>query len=203
METVIDVSSSCRSFLRSREVEAVNNTLAMRREFGYEIPQAPATLDGVAVFTRFLDGLAFRYYWATEGLRDEDYEFRPGPSSMSTKELLQHVMNLTLMIDQCSANAAVRESFESEDPAALRRKTLEILQRARGRIAGLDDRALAGHRVVRRDGSIWPVWNVMNGPLADALTHVGQINAWRRLNGNPVAPAAVFTGRPPESRSKD
>ena len=66
---------------------------------------------------------------------------------------------------------------------------------------GLDHRAFAGHRVVvKRDGSIWPVWNIMNGPLADALTHVGQINAWRRLNGNPVAPAAVFTGTPPEPR---
>jgi hypothetical protein len=158
----------------------------MRGEFGYEIPPAPATLDGVAVFTRFLDGLAFRYYWATEGLRADDYEFRPGPSSMSTKELLQHVLSLALMIEQCAENRATRESFESEDPATLRLKTLEILQRVRERLAGLDDHVFAEHRVVRRDGSIWPVWNIMNGPLADALTHVGQINAWRRLNGNPV-----------------
>jgi len=172
----------------------------MRAEFGYEIPPAPATLDGVAVFTRFLDGLAFRYYWATEGLRAEDYEFRPGPSSMSTKELLQHVLNLALMIDQCSANAAARETFESDDPAALRRKTLDVLAGVRERLAGLDDHAFADLRVVKRDGSIWPVWNIMNGPLADALTHVGQLNAWRRLNGNPVAPAGVFTGTPPGPR---
>ena len=172
----------------------------MRGEFGYEIPPAPAILDGVAVFTRFLDGFAFRYYWATEGLRAEDYEFRPGPSSMSTKELLQHVLSLTLMIEQCAENRATRESFESEDPATLRLKTLEILQGVRKRLAGLEDHVFAEHRVVRRDGSIWPVWNIMNGPLADALTHVGQINAWRRLNGNPVAPAAVFTGTPPEPR---
>ncbi len=169
-------------------------------EDGYEIPPSPSTLDGVAVFTRFLDGLAFRYYWATERLRAEDCEFRPGPSSMSTKELLQHVLNLALMIDQCLANAAARETFESDDPATLRLKTLEILKRSQERLAGLDDRTFAAHRVVRRDGSIWPVWNVMNGPLADALTHVGQINAWRRLNGDPVAPAAVFTGTPPEPR---
>ncbi len=61
----------------------------MRGEFGHEIPPAPETLDGVAVFTRFLDGLAFRYYWTTEGLRAEDYEFRPGPSSMSTFERMR------------------------------------------------------------------------------------------------------------------
>jgi hypothetical protein len=158
------------------------------------------SFDGVAVFTRFLDGLAFRYYWATEGMRAEDYGFRPGASSMSAKELVQHVLNLALMIQQCCENAAVRESFESDDPQALRRKTLEVLANVRERLAALDDHAFAGHCVVRRDGSSWPVWNVINGPLADALTHVGQINAWRRLSGNPAAPAAVFTGAPPEAR---
>lgn len=172
---------------------------AMEREFGYEIPPAPATLDGVTVFTRFLDGLAFRYYWATDGLRTEDFEFRPAPSSMSTTELLQHVLSLTLMIEQCVNNARARESFESDDPGTLRRRTLEVLANVRERLTGLDDGVFAGHRVVKRDGSIWPVWNIMNGPLADALTHVGQLNAWRRLNGNPVAPAAVFAGTPPES----
>jgi hypothetical protein len=172
--------------------------LAMTREFGYEIPPPPETLDGIAVFTRFLDGLAFRYYWATEGLRPDDYAFRPAPSCMSTRELLQHVLNLALMVEQCAGNAAARASFESDDPETLRRKTLRILSGARERLSGLDDEAFSAHRVVRRDGSTWPVWNIMNGPLADALTHVGQINAWRRLNGNPVSPAGVFTGTPPE-----
>jgi hypothetical protein len=172
----------------------------MSGEFGYRIPPPPASFDGVAVFTRFLDGLAFRYYWATEGLRPEDHEFRPGPSSMSAMELLQHVLNLALMIRQCSENAAAREIFESDDPEALRAKTLEVLAGVRARLSALDDRTFAGHRIVRRDGSSWPVWNVMNGPLADALTHVGQINAWRRLSGNPASTAAVFTGTPPQAR---
>lgn len=104
------------------------------------------------------------------------------------------------MIQQCSENAAVRDSFGSDDPETLRAKTLEALARVRERLAALDDATFAGHHVVRRDGSSWPVWNVMNGPLADALTHVGQINAWRRLSGNPAAPAAVFTGTPPRTR---
>lgn len=69
----------------------------------------------------------------------------------------------------------------------------------RQKLDRLDDEKLAEHRVLRRrDGSSWPVWNVMNGPLADALTHVGQLNAWRRLSGNPVKPANVFLGVPPE-----
>jgi hypothetical protein len=51
-----------------------------------------------------------------------------------------------------------------------------------------------------RDGSVrdHPIWYLINGPLADALTHVGQINAWRRLAGNPCPKVSVFLGLPPE-----
>jgi len=43
-----------------------------------------------------------------------------------------------------------------------------------------------------------PFWNLINGPLSDALTHTGRINSFRRLAGNPVAGANVFTGEPPK-----
>ena len=35
------------------------------------------------------------------------------------------------------------------------------------------------------------MWNLLNGPLADFLTHVGQITAWRRIAGCP-APAPQY-----------
>ncbi|UCG69459.1 MAG: hypothetical protein JSV09_00075 [Thermoplasmata archaeon] len=44
----------------------------------------------------------------------------------------------------------------------------------------------------------FPIWNIINGPLCDALTHVGQLASWRRLNGNPILGANVFLGRPPQ-----
>ncbi len=52
--------------------------------------------------------------------------------------------------------------------------------------------------VGRQGGEAFPVWNALNGPLADALTHVGQIAAWRRLAQRPVPRADVFRGRPPK-----
>jgi hypothetical protein len=45
----------------------------------YEIPDYPESYTAGAVAARMLDGLGFRYYWATEGLRDEDLVFRPVP----------------------------------------------------------------------------------------------------------------------------
>lgn len=163
--------------------------------YGFEIGAAPASLSGTSVLARIVDGLAFRYYWATEGLRPEDFEFRPGPDSMSTKELQQHIVRLVSLIQQTVFNASQRETFESDDAHLLREKALENLRLVRERLGQLTDDALAEHQVRIRD-SQFPVWNIMNGPLADALTHVGQINAWRRLNGNPTPRADVFLGRP-------
>ncbi len=165
--------------------------------FGYEIGAAPAKVTGSSVLARIVDGLAFRYHWATDGLRPEDFEFRPGPDSMSMLELQTHMLHLVFMVKQAMFDTTERETFESDDPAALRERTLDNLRIIREHLAGLSDEELAGHRVLKRDGSFFPVWNIMNGPLADALTHVGQINAWRRLNGNPTPRANVFAGLPP------
>ena len=171
----------------------------MGNEYGYQISEAPARFDGARVLARVVDGLAFRYRWATEGLRPEDFDFRPGPTSMTTREIMKHVLNLVLMVKQSVFDADERESPDTDDPEALRSAALENLRLAREHLASLDDAALARHRVLKRDGSRWPIWNILNGPLADALTHVGQINAWRRLSGNPTPAANVFAGLPPEA----
>ena len=38
-----------------------------------------------------------------------------------------------------------------------------------------------------------PVEKLVQGPVGDALTHVGQIVMLRRMAGNPIRPAAYFT----------
>ena len=63
-----------------------------------------------------VDGLAFRYYWATDGHRPEDFEFRRGPDSGSTLELQKHILHLVFMIKQTVFNADERERLTSDDP---------------------------------------------------------------------------------------
>lgn len=144
-----------------------------------------------------LDGLAFRYFWATEELREGDMDFRPAADCMSTSELQVHVLHLAVMILQTIKDAPERERYEIESTSSVRALTLTKLEEAREFLVTLEDDQIAEHRVLKRDGSCYPVWNIMNGPLADALTHVGQLNSWRRLNGNPPLRANVFTGMPP------
>ena len=57
----------------------------------YRIPDYPDHLSGATVLVRMLDGLGFRFYWATEGLRAEDYIFRPAKDTMSIGELIIHI----------------------------------------------------------------------------------------------------------------
>ena len=44
--------------------------------------------------------------------------------------------------------------------------------------------------------SEFPFWNNINGPIADALWHAGQIVMLRRMSGNPINPKVnVFLGK--------
>ena len=40
------------------------------------------------------------------------------------------------------------------------------------------------------------MWNQINGPIADALWHCGQVVSFRRASGNPYnSKASLFTGK--------
>lgn len=44
--------------------------------------------------------------------------------------------------------------------------------------------------------SEFPFWNMLNGPIADALWHVGQVVSFRRSSGNPFnSKVSVFSGK--------
>lgn len=156
------------------------------------IPEAPGQTTAAAVLVRLVDAVGFRYRWATEGLRPAECAFRPGPESMTLLTLLQHVFNLAARCEQTFCGSQAKPAEQSDDLGALRRQTLERLWSLRTRLASMSEDSLL--KVQLRD---LPFWNVINGPLADALTHVGQINAWRRLAGNPAFKVNHMQGKPP------
>lgn len=162
----------------------------------HAIQSPPAEVRGTTVLARLVDGLGFRLRWATEGLRPQDLDFRPGPDSMTLRELLHHVARLVAWADSHLGGPPVAD--QPGDPAAQREGTLRRLAALRERLLALPDEALARVQITGTpERGPQPFWSIVNGPLADALTHVGQINAWRRLAGNPPPRADVFRGRPP------
>src|SRR5579863_6243043 len=73
--------------------------MAQRDSLPYAaFPPAPDHYSAGTAVSRLIDGLGFRYYWATEGLRPIDLSFRPGPEARTSQETLEHIYSLSNMI---------------------------------------------------------------------------------------------------------
>ena len=163
------------------------------------IPEYPSSFNGTTALVRLIDGLGFRYHWSTEGLTETDFEFRPHPSSMNMSELLKHIYDLSFWLRRTFVGKFDYEKpINSFDHVNLTRNNLVA---TRNHLLGMSDEDLAQITInIRWSESPFPIWNTINGPIADALTHVGQITSWRRIHGNPQFKGVnVFEGKPPKS----
>ena len=165
-----------------------------------KIPEPPKTMSATTILIRLLDGTGFRYRWATEGLRDEDMTYQPCGTSKTIQELLAHIHGL-LMISESYLTDKDLVKIEPCELSERRKLTLDTVLRIRESLFELDDGYLAGRMYkVPWSSEALPVWYLINGPLSDALTHIGQIASWRRINENPIHKANVFFGTPPQNR---
>jgi len=80
-----------------------------------------------------------------------------------------------------------------------RKLTLESLQKASGLVEGSTSEEIEKFKVIFQNGdrsSEFPFWNMINGPIADAIYHTGQLVVMRRSAGNPIHPGVnVFIGK--------
>lgn len=167
----------------------------------YRIPETPENMTATTVLIRLLDGLGFRYRWATEGLRAEDMEFQPCSTSMKVWELLAHIHRLLIVSEEFITGKELEKGTQMRLDER-RKKTLDTVVRIREALLELDDEYLEKRMYSPPwDEREFPIWNLINGPLSDVLTHVGQIASWRRINDNPILGAFVFYGEPPARAS--
>ncbi len=164
-----------------------------------QIPEYPETYTPGTVVARMIDGLGFRYYWATEGLRDQDLAFRPAADSRTIDETLDHILGLSRVIlnsAEQKINDGTSDTASPQSFAEKRRLTLIMLQKASILFRTAQD--LEAYPVIFRNekgDTQFPFWNQLNGPLADALWHTGQVVSLRRQAGNPFPQGvSVFMG---------
>ena len=164
----------------------------------HTIPDYPEEYSAGTLASRMIDGLGFRYYWATEGLRQEDLDFAPGEDARTTFETLEHIHGLCKVILNAAKNEVNERgpNEETMDFVEMRKETLLMLSEASQILRESDD--LNNHEVIFKRGersSQFPFWNLVNGPIADAIWHVGQVVTFRRSSGNPFpAGVSVFMG---------
>ena len=148
----------------------------------YEIPKAPIEFTSGTTVSRMIDGLGFRYYWATEGLTEKDLAFQPNAEARTTLETIDHILGLSQVI----LNATLKVANGAKQPkmtfAEKRKKTLENFQEASGILRESKD--ISQYKMIFGKTE-FPFWNAINGPIADAIWHVGQVVSFRRSSGNP------------------
>ena len=158
----------------------------------HTIPEPPAAVTAGAILGRLADAIGFRFRWASEGLTDADLPYKPAPDCMSTGEQLDHICDLLATVSR-NVGAPPRQSLPQPATCAqLRARILELSEDLSARFKAASDADLSGRTP--------HLWNMVNGPMADCLTHIGQILSWRRLAGAPPAAADVFRGLPPKGK---
>ena len=180
-------------------------TTAQEMELPYkEIPDYPSTYTSGNIVSRMIDGLGYRYYWATEGLTEKDLTSRPSEDGRSVFETMEHIYvmsnNILLAPDAEPYERPVDpQKFSYEE---LRSLTLSNLKTASEKVLGKTSDEMEDFKVIFKQGdrtSEFPYWNMINGMLSDCIYHTGQIVLMRRAGGNPQNPNVnVFMGKTKE-----
>ncbi|KAB1159674.1 MULTISPECIES: hypothetical protein [Tenacibaculum] len=161
----------------------------------YEIPQAPKEYTEGTVASRMIDGLGFRYYWATEGLKEKDLQYKPSKEARNMFDTLDHILVLSIMT--LSAVEETEMKFPKEGSltfAEMRKLTLENFKKSSDILRTSNDLSKYVMKINRGNGKVqeYPFWNQLNGPIADAIWHVGQVVSFRRTAGNPLPKGPSF-----------
>lgn len=166
-----------------------------------QIPDAPDDYSAPNVLARTVDGLGYRFYWATEGLDDKALDFDPGNDNRSPREMMDHFVILSEMVlNGISQKVNIRPRPKEEGDFIKKRElTLSNLWKASLILRQMEEGELEKCKLIfqKKDGkSELPLWNLINGPLSDAIYHTGQIVSQRRSAGNPIHPGvSVLLGK--------
>lgn len=159
----------------------------------YEVPDYPEEFTAGTMAARMVDALGFRFYWATDSLTEKDLVYKANEDGRSTEETIKHIYDLSVIIVNSTLkepNSRVTEELSYEE---LRAKTLTNLKTAADILRTSDD--ISQYKIIFGEREI-PFWNQVNGPIADAIWHCGQIVIYRRTTGNPINPKVNhFTGK--------
>jgi hypothetical protein len=135
---------------------------------------APSSADpALALLRHTLATLAYRGGKALRDAPAELAEFRVAAKSRTPIQIVAHLGDL---LDWALELCEGRHAWQDSTPISWQRE----VERFFDGLAALDARLASGRPLG------FPPERIFQGPIADALTHVGQIAMLRRLAGSPV-----------------
>ena len=174
--------------------------MSQTSEYFKNISEYPTEINNGNIISRMINGLGYRYYWATEKLKENDLRYRPSKDAYSTKETMVHIFTLSKTVYNTTLSKMnKRPDIDIPvDYESIRNETLQFLEKASKNFSNLNSEELNQMKIkFNRGGTIksFPIWNLLNGPIADAIYHTGQIVSFRRTTGNPIDSSVnVFMG---------
>jgi hypothetical protein len=123
--------------------------------------------------------LAYRGGKTVRGAPETFASFRVAEKTRTPVEILAHIGDL---LDWALSLVKGKQAWNSSQPLPWDQE----VQRFHAGLAALDAALLSG------GPAACPAEKLFQGPIADALTHIGQIAMLRRLAGSPVRPENYF-----------
>jgi hypothetical protein len=134
-----------------------------------------------------VEAIGYRFNPDTLGIEPAHHDIRQHPVANSTRELVQHKRNIIQVTTCCVEGRDIVRS-DLDGPGVL-----EAISQLHHAIAQRDEPALGA---VRSPGDRSP-FLLINGPLADALTHIGQLNTYKRVIGIESPASGYMDGKAP------
>jgi len=167
------------------------NLVAQEQLPYYKIPKMEENYTAQTTVARIIDGLGFRYFWASEGLTVEDLKYQPSGKGRTSLETIQHIYDLSVTMLRLTKTYFNQAKDKNEMSfSEMRRQTLLNIEAFRNKILFTKD--LKELSVKKEDEVSIPFFYMINGPIADAIWHTGQISSFRRSSGNPINPKVNF-----------
>ena len=159
----------------------------------YQVPDYSEEFTAGTMAARMVDALGFRFYWASDNLREKDLAYKANEDGRSTEETIKHIYDLSKIIVNSTLKQPNDRSVEDLSYLELRAKTLSNLKTASDILRESDD--ISQYKIIFGEQEI-PFWNQVNGLIADSIWHCGQLVIYRRATGNPINPKVNhFTGK--------
>ena len=162
-----------------------------------EIGEYPADFSQANIISRMIEGLGYRYYWATKSLTENDLNYKSSEDARSTIQIIEHIYSLTIMISSSFEKKEFKFTSVTYNYNELRTKTLLKLKYIHDELRSNPDFSQLFIKFERGGTKMeFPFWNQINGPISDALWHCGQVVMNRRSSGNPLhSDVNVFVGK--------
>lgn len=166
----------------------------------HQITDYPKDHGPGSIMARMIDGLGFRYYWATKDLSASDLAFSPAEGARNLRATLEHIYAMSFAFKNAATDVANGPNPDTAhlSYADLRKQSLLNFKEASNLFNGKTAAAMEKLSVAfDRNGQVSkvPLWHLINGQIADCIYHTGQITLMRRMNGNPINPKiSVFMG---------